>query len=118
MNDLLNTFLAAGALLGGIAYAIGQLVSSRKRGQSDAMAIAIQEVEAIKLRSDRLEKELVSLQAEMHALRTENATLRELIVTRGDLDEKLVASIEDAVQKQTRRLVSVMREGAQNEVGP
>lgn len=110
ISEYINSALAAGALVAGIAYAIGQFISAKRRGEGDALSVAVQEVEAIKLRADRLEKELIGLQGEMHALRKENESLRSVITTRNDLDQKLIDKLEESVQRQTRRLVDVIRE--------
>jgi len=106
-----DTVLTIGIIVGGIAYAIGQIITSRRKGQSDALSIALQEVEAIRIKADRLDRELVAVQAEVHALQKENATLRDLISTRSDLDARLISKLEEALDKQTKRLVTVMREG-------
>jgi cell shape-determining protein MreC len=103
--------LNVGLIVGGIAYAVGQVISSRKRGQSDALALALQEIEVIRGKADRMDKELTVLQAQVHSLEKENATLRQLLVTRNDLDEKLITRVTEAFEKQTRRLVDVLREG-------
>jgi hypothetical protein len=108
--DALETILAAGAVVGGVAYALGQWVSARKRGASDALRIALEEVDAIKLRTDRLEKELHATQAELHEVRKENVTLRGLLVERQEYDEKFADRLEAMLAKQTRRLVDVLRE--------
>lgn len=110
-GDSINFAVAVGALLAGIGYAAGQLLSSKKKGQSDALGIALEEVEAIKIRADRLEKELDEVKDAMQDLRKENEVLRSVISSRNDLDGKLVQAIEDSVEKQTRRLVNVLREG-------
>ena len=107
----LQSIMTAAVFIGGIAYALGQVISSRRRGQGEALTIALQEIEAVKVRADRLEKELEATKAEVHELRKENVTLREVLVSRGDLDEQLITKIEDALSKQTRRLVDVIREG-------
>jgi hypothetical protein len=65
--------------MGGIAYAIGQVVSSRRKSVSDALAIALNEVAAIRLRADRFEEELHLQAQQMAELRAENITLRSLI---------------------------------------
>lgn len=114
-GDIINFAIAVGALLGGIGYAVGQLLSSRKKGQSEALRIAVEEVEAIKIRADRLEKELASVQTEIQELRKENAILRSVISSRGDLETKLVQAIEDSVDRQTKRLVNVLREGKRDD---
>lgn len=106
----LQDVMTLGLFVGGAAYAVGQIISSRRRGQGEALTIALQEIEAVKVRADRLEREQVALQAQVHALEKENATLRELIVTRDDFDTKLIARIEEAMNKQTRRLLDVIRE--------
>jgi hypothetical protein len=102
--------LTIGVIIGGIAYFVGQVVSSRKKGAGDALRIALDEVAAVKIRADRFEKELVAVQAQVHSLEKENGTLRELLVSRDGLDEKLTTALQDALEKQTRRLVDVMRE--------
>jgi hypothetical protein len=107
----LETIIGIGVMVGGISYAIGMIISSRKKGTGDALGIAIDEIEVVKGRADRLEKELIAVQAEVHALQKENDILRQLLVTRSDLDERLIAKLEESLGKQTRRLVEVIREG-------
>jgi hypothetical protein len=106
----LETILGFGVMVGGISYAIGMVISSRKKGTGDALGIAIDEIEVMKGRADRLEKELIAVQGEVHALQKENDVLRQLLVTRSDLDERLITKLEDALGKQTTKLVAVMRE--------
>jgi hypothetical protein len=106
----LETIIGIGVMVGGISYAVGMIISSRKKGTGDALSIALDEIEVMKGRADRLEKDLVAVQAELHALQKENETLRQLLITRGDLDDKLVAKLDEALGRQTRRLVDVLRE--------
>lgn len=111
-SDLLNSVLAIGAITGGIAYAIGQYVSSRKRGVGDALGIALAEVEAMKGKTERLEKEMVALQAEIHGLKTENATLRDLVKTGGLDSSTILSTIEKAFGNQTERIIQELRKNA------
>lgn len=111
MGIELNTIVYVGVIVGGIAYAFGQIISSRKKGTSDSLGVALQELEVIRGRADRFEKELIAVQAQVHSLEKENNTLRELLISRNDLDSKLISKLEEALGKQTRRLVDVIREG-------
>lgn len=81
-QEILNFVLAMGAIVGGIAYATGQWIGAKRRGAADALGIAMQEVAAIKLRVDRMEKENTALKLEVDKLRQENELLRGLLLQR------------------------------------
>jgi hypothetical protein len=91
ISETFNGLLAAGAVVGGVAYAFGQWISARKRGGSDALHIAVEEVSAIKIRVDRLEIENKGLRDEISTLHRENQTLRGLLTLQSSkyLDEAL-----------------------------
>lgn len=79
LNDIISAALGVGALFGGIGYAVGQFLSSRRRGVADSLATALDEVKAISLRADRFEDELHRQAQDMAELRAENVTLRSLL---------------------------------------
>ena len=108
-KDWLTYMLGAGAALGGIGYALGQFVSSRRKGISDSLDIALQEVEAIKLRALRYEEELKELRAELDTMRTENKTLRDLLVGGAPFVNTLETSIKEAVGHHTAVVIEAIR---------
>lgn len=108
-NEVFNGVLTVGAIVGGVAYALGQLLSSRKRGGNDALRIAIDEVDAIKIRADRLEKEGVVQQGRIHELEKENGLLRSMVGGNGKMADALFSRLDEAFTRQTRRLVDVVR---------
>lgn len=88
--DALSLVLGAGAILGGIGYAVGQFLSSRRKGVSDSLATALNEIAALNTRATRLESLLSDQAAELAAVKQENALLRTL-VTGG---EPVIAEID------------------------
>lgn len=111
LSEIMNSALAVGAILGGVAYALGQWMSARKRGSSDALRIAVEEVNAIKIRVERIEKENIDLHIELASLKKENKLLRDLLTVQDAAQQRVMHKLEDLFNKQTRRLVDVMREG-------
>lgn len=109
-QDTLNGFFGIGAAVGGIGYMLGQFFSSRKKGTGESLNIALNEVAAVKTKADRLEKDVVALQGQVHALEKENITLREVLATRDQLDGRLIQRVEQALADQTQKLIAVMRE--------
>lgn len=95
-TNWLTLLIAIGAILGGMGYATGQFLSSRRKGVADALSTALDEVAAMRLRGDRLHEEMAAMKAkydaEMGALRArltaleqENHTLRETLRSGGAL---------------------------------
>ena len=78
--SIADTILVFAVILGGIGYAAGQFFSQRRRGQSDALSVALQEVEAVRNRASRLEKELFEVHGLITKLQLENETLRGVIL--------------------------------------
>lgn len=74
--DILSYALGFGALVGGIGYAVGQYFSSRRRGVSDSLKTALDEVEVGKVRGDRLSILLAEKTDELSQAKMENHTLR------------------------------------------
>jgi hypothetical protein len=79
MSELVDFVLLFGVVLGGIGYGFGQFLAQKRRAQSDALDTALKEVQAMRLRSDRLEAELEDVRAALTTLESENRVLRDLI---------------------------------------
>lgn len=75
----LNLVVVVGVILAGIGYAVGQFWSQRRRGQSDALQVALDEIQALQVRADRQSREISELRARVAELSAENVTLRSLI---------------------------------------
>lgn len=109
-DALLNRILIVGTIIGGIAYAWGQFRSQRGRGASEALTTAMAEFAAMKLRADRLEQDLATVNLRLRDLEGENSILRGLIATRNDLDQKLLTNLASLIENQTKKLVTTLRE--------
>lgn len=80
-GDILSWALGAGALVGGLGYAAGQFVSSRRRALSDSLSTALNEVTAYQNKTNRLESELSEVKTEMQQLRNANQVLQQSIAS-------------------------------------
>jgi hypothetical protein len=117
----LSFALGAGALLGGIGYAAGQFVSSRRRALSDSLNTALNELTAMKTRADRLDEEVQVLRAEVEQLRQANALLRQAIATGDHIAPAIEAAFKNIVtdvanvaskeHAETRKLIRELVEG-------
>ena len=76
----LNVILIVGVIVAGIGYAAGQFLTQRRKGASDALGVALDEIAALTVRADRLAADVRDLSAQLTAVRAENQTLRGLIV--------------------------------------
>lgn len=76
----LNLILVLGVILGGVGYAFGQFTSQRRRGQSDALDVALKEIDALRVRSERQDRELATMRTEVLRLGAENDSFRTLLV--------------------------------------
>lgn len=110
MKDTVQLIFTIGLVVAGIAYAVAQFSVARRRGSSDALTVALAEVDAIRVKADRLESEVRELVAAVESLKKENSALRSVLIDRDDFDRKLMEVITENFQKQTRRLVDVLRE--------
>jgi archaellum component FlaC len=117
--DILNLVLGVGVVLGGIGYAVGQFFSARRKGVSDSLATALNEISALNSRAERLEKLAASQASEMANLKSENALLRNL-VTGGQpvIDEvdKRAAELKEFARKEhekTRAAIAAIRKDTQ-----
>lgn len=79
MANWLSLTLGAGAILGGVGYALGQFISARRKGVADSLATALDEIRIARDRIARLEAEMHHQAEETAALRAENAILRGLV---------------------------------------
>src|SRR4030065_486848 len=87
-DNWVSFILAAGLILGGIGYALGTFSTSRRKGVGESLRTALDEVEAMKLRADRLENEVADLRKAIddnhkviEKLRKENEILRSVKVS-------------------------------------
>jgi len=107
-QDWVNTALGAGALMGGVGYAIGQFFSSRRRGLSETLKTALDEIEAEKLAKERAAKTAMEKADELAATKLEVSALRNALTQGGG--EALTAEIIKAIGASTREIKALLRE--------
>lgn len=108
MDSLLQIVLAIGVIVGGLGYAVGQFMSQRRKGGSDALTTAIEEVQAIRIRTDRLEREVGELQEANLRLASENKTMRELLQGGTFLAEQLQNLVRAEIVVATDAILAAM----------
>lgn len=114
-GDWLSYALGAGALVGGIGYAAGQFVSSRRRALGDSLDTAIAEVHAYKGKTDRLEFEIAEMQEKIHRLEEENIILKNAIATGDHLAPRIAEAISQQAEAAVRKLMSDIQDVANRE---
>jgi hypothetical protein len=77
--DTLTIVIGVGTVLGGMGYAAGQFISSRRRGLQDSLTIALAEITLLNGKLTRLEAEMGRMSADLEKLQTENKILRSVI---------------------------------------
>lgn len=114
-TDTLNTIIGAGAILGGIGYAVGQFLSSRRKGVADSLATALNEITALNQRADRLEEQLTDQSAEVTNLKQENMLLRSLVTGGQPILDEIDRRAEElkefarAEHEKTRQVIAQIR---------
>lgn len=108
MNNWLTGALTAGAILGGIGYAIGQLFSSRRKGISDSLETAISEISILRGKDERRELEMHDLRGELVKMRAENQILKDLLVGGAPFINALEQSVQEAVGKHTALILEAI----------
>lgn len=103
-----NTALGAGALLGGVGYALGQFVSSRRKGLGDSLKTALDEIEVERVARERLARLAVEKADELAATKLENSTLRSALSTQGG--KELAGAIIDHLTASTAELKKFIHE--------
>jgi predicted nuclease with TOPRIM domain len=94
-SSLADGVLLFAVILGGLGYASGQFFSQRRKGQSDALSVALQEVEALRGRATRLESELQEVHSEIEKLRVANETLRNVVVNAEHIDKAVRTALAE-----------------------
>ena len=107
-SGLLNTLLIIGVILGGIGYAVGQFASQRRKGQSDALQVALSEIDALRVRAERQQDELTKLREDVARLHAENVTLREVLSGGTFLAEQIRTLIAEEVEKGAHAVVNLL----------
>lgn len=108
-RDFITLIALIGVVLGGLGYAAGVFLSSRRRGVSDALSTALDEVAAMRLRADRLAEEVANLRKKhddelgqmrerLTMLESENRVLRETLQT----GIKLAPEFQQVIVEQLR----------------
>lgn len=118
-QDIVNTTLGGAAILAGVGYALGQFFSSRKKGTSDSLATALDEIAIQKERSQRLAEVATLKTAELSEKQQEIAILKNLISTGSEknLSDALEAAVSDCMKtmhtehEKTRELIELLRSG-------
>lgn len=95
--------------VGGVGYAIGTFLQQRRKAASDALGIALQEIDALRVRIDRQADELSELRVTMERVSAENETLRSLLSGGTFLAEQIRTLIADEVEKGTRSVIAALR---------
>lgn len=108
-DEIINWVLVVGVIVGGIGYAVGQFTSQKRRGQSDALDIALKEIEALRIRAERQEDDMRKMHLEVTKLRAENESLRSLLTGGTFLAEQLRVLIAEEVEKGAHVVVGMLR---------
>ena len=66
-------------ILGGIGAGLGTLYSSRKKGERDGMGAALQELDVMTRKADRLQGENAALKTDLRKVEDERDTLEAVI---------------------------------------
>lgn len=98
-TELLSVLLTAGAVTGGVGYAIGQFFSSRRKGVQDSLKTALDEVDVAKVRADRLAILASEKADELAAVRMENQTLKDVLTSGSTVAPEIVRGIENALAR-------------------
>lgn len=77
--EFVSIAVGASTILGGIAFAIGQFLSARRKGLQESLSTAVAEIAVLNGKLSRLEGEMRAMHEEMSKLRQENRTLRSVI---------------------------------------
>ena len=112
LDDLLGRLVAVGIVIGGIGYAVGQFLAQRAKGHSDALNVALKEIEALRVRAERQDAEMRQMHLEMAALRAENESFRSLLTGGTFLAEQIRTLIADEVEKGTHAVVAAIKSGS------
>jgi nanoRNase/pAp phosphatase (c-di-AMP/oligoRNAs hydrolase) len=110
--------LTAAVLFAGITYATGQFLAGRRKGVTEALETALNEVRAITIRADRLEDEMHRMATEMAEVKQENVILRGLVtggqpaVDAIDRAKAELTKITELEHEKTRRAIEAIRENA------
>ena len=78
-SELASWIAVALVILSGIGAGLGTLYSSKQRGERDGMAAALQELEVMTRKADRLQGENDTLNQQLRTIVKERATLEEVI---------------------------------------
>jgi hypothetical protein len=78
-SELASWIAVALVILGGIGAGMGTLYSSRQKGERDGMAAALQELEVMTRKADRLQGENDTLNRQLRTVVKEREVLEETI---------------------------------------
>ena len=106
----LDTIMAVGLVLGGIGYAVGQFTAQRRKGTAEALHVALDEIAALRVRTERQESELMLVKGDLAAVRAENDTLRSLLTGGTFLAEQIRTLLAEEIEKGVRMTVGLLRE--------
>ena len=109
-QGILNWILVVGIIVGGIGYAIGQFSSQKRRGQSDALDVALKEIEALRVRAERQDAEIKQMHMEITKLRAENESFRALLTGGTFLAEQIRTLIAEEVEQGAHLVVNMLRD--------
>ena len=79
VQGALNLILIVGVILAGIGYAVGTFLTQRRKGAADALAVALDEIEELRTRADRLADEMTTMRTELAKISAENHPMREIL---------------------------------------
>ena len=95
--------------IGGIGYSVGAFVQQRRKAAGDALGIALQEIQALRVRIDRQAEELAALSVSMERVAAENTTLRELLSGGTFLAEQIRTLIHDEVEQGAHTVITALK---------
>jgi hypothetical protein len=111
-DQWLQRIIAFGLIIGGVGYGVGQWVSQKGRGHSDALEVALREIEALRVRSERQDQEMKNMHQELAMLRAENESFRSVLTGGTFLAEQIRTLIADEVEKGARTVVAALKTNA------
>jgi hypothetical protein len=108
-----SIIIGVGTVLGGVGYAVGQFMSSRRKGLQESLAVAVSEITVLNGKLQRMETEMHRQADEVALLKAENVTLRSVISGNGGfeqmIDEKK-AELEAFARNEHEKTRALIRE--------
>lgn len=108
LDGVINVVLVLGVILGGIGYAVGQFTSQRRKGQSEALTVALGEIDALRVRAERQDREVMALRTDVDRLTVENESFRSLLTDGTFLAEQIRTLVADEVERGAHMVIAAL----------